>query len=84
MPIAYLIKNLEAYEMIIELALANGKIAGQSMKEEFEQVHQEHPEWFEVIGQTDLDVDLLGGELRERGLKVFNFNELRDPNKETT
>ena len=79
---AYLIKNIEAYAMIIELAQANGKVAGQSMKEEFEQVRQEHPEWFEVIGHIDMDVDLLGGELRERGVKVFNFNELRDLNKE--
>ena len=82
MPTAYLIKNIEAYAMILERALANGKIAGQSMKEEFDQVIQEHPEWFEIVGETDLDVDMLTGELRDRGVRVFNFNELRDLNKE--
>ena len=82
MPIAYLIKNIEAYQQIIEKAQARGKITGQSMQEEFDEVYKEHPEWFERIGETDLDVDMLAGELRERGARVFNFNELRSPNEE--
>lgn len=73
---AYVMKNLEAYYEIIKKALDNGKKPGDYMTEEFEQVAKEHPEWFELIGECDTDVDKLTGELREKGVKVFNIHEV--------
>ena len=73
---AFIIKSLEAYLTVYELALANGKKPGESMQEEFESVSKEHPEWFEFIGDSELDADMLTGEFRDRGLKVINIQEI--------
>lgn len=72
--------NIKTYLEIINLAIKHGKKAGDSLQEEFEEVLKKHPEKFELIGTTDKDVDLLTGDLRERGFRVWNIREI-DRNK---
>jgi len=62
---------------IYELALAHGKKAGESMQEEFDEVRKRHPDKFQCLGQTEQDIDLITGNLREEGKRVLNLNELQ-------
>ena len=64
----------EIYQEIIELALAHGKKAGDSMQEEFDEVRKNHSE-IQHLGTTDKDIDMLTGELRDKGQKILNLNE---------
>ena len=64
----------EIYEEIINLALSHGKKAGDSMQEEFEEIRKKHSE-IQHLGTTDKDIDMLTGELRDRGQKILNLNE---------
>jgi len=64
----------EIYEEIINLALSHGKKAGDSMQEEFEEIRKKHSE-IQHLGTTDKDIDMLTGELRDKGQKILNLNE---------
>ena len=77
----YIIKDIEAYFNICDLAKKNGKKVGDSMQEEFEVVSKEHPEYFEFVGDSELDIDMLAGELRDKGVKVLNMKEERRRNE---
>lgn len=59
---------------IMELAKKHGKKPGDSMQEEFEEVKKSGK--VKLIGLTDKDCDLLTGNLREKGLKILNLNEI--------
>ena len=61
---------------VIELAKKNGKVYGDSMQEEFDIVLKKHPEEFEFLGATKDDVDMITGNLREKGLKIKNLKEV--------
>ena len=64
----------EIYEEIINLALSHGKKAGESMQKEFEEIRKKHSE-IQHLGTTDKDIDMLTGELRDKGQKILNLNE---------
>ena len=67
--------DIDTYMEIVELARKNGKKAGDSMQEEFEEVLKKKKDKFKHLGNTDKDIDILTGDLRENGLKVLNMNE---------
>jgi len=64
----------EIYEEIINLALSHGKKAGDSMQEEFEEIRKKHSE-IQHLGSTEKDIDMITGEMRDRGQKILNLNE---------
>jgi len=70
------IVDMDTVMEIIELAQKNGKKAGDSMQEEFEIILKKYPKKFEFLGATKKDVDMLTGNLREKGLKIFNLKEI--------
>lgn len=87
--LVFTIKSIDAYFEVINLALSHGKKPGDSMAEEFAEVAEKHPDWFEVLGTTDQDIDQITGDLRENGKKVLNINEVqrraeRNKGNETT
>jgi len=67
--------DAETYLEIVGLAQKHGKKPGESMKEEFEEVMKKRKDKIQFLGTTDKDIDLLTGELRERGLKIYNSKE---------
>lgn len=68
--------NIGTVLEIYELGLIHGKKAGDSLQEEFEEILKKKKEKFKLLGETDQDIDLLTGNLREQGLKILNFKEL--------
>jgi hypothetical protein len=73
---AYTMKSLDAYFAIYELAISRGKKPGESMQKEFDEILEQHPEWFELLGDIDQDVDQITGNLREKGFNVVNPHEI--------
>ncbi len=73
--------DIDTYLAICELAKKHGKKAGESMREEFIEVMKFNRDKFRLLGYTDKDMDLLTGEMREKGLRVFNPKEKRRRNK---
>jgi hypothetical protein len=67
--------TLDIYLEVVELAQKHGKKSGDSMLEEFQEIRNKYPERFQYVGETEKDIDLLTGDLREEGLKVFNIKE---------
>ena len=67
--------DIDTYLAICELAKKHGKKAGDSMQEEFIEVMKFNRKKFELLGYTNKDIDLLTGEMREKGLKVYNPKE---------
>jgi len=67
--------DIDSVIEIFEMAQMNGKVAGDSVEEEFEEYKRKHPEKFTDLGTTDKDIDLLTGDLRESGINVKNMNE---------
>ena len=65
--------TMDDYLEIIKLAIKNGKQSGDSMEEEFFQVMKKK----KPFASTNKDIDLLTGDLREKGIKVLNMNELK-------
>lgn len=72
----YIIHDLDAYFEIVELAKQNGKKPGESMQEEFEIILKKRPEAFQLLGVSDKDVDMMTGDLREKGMKILNISEV--------
>jgi len=81
LPMAMFITDIETMLTIFELAKKNGKKAGDNCQEEFETILELCPEKFTYIGDTDKDIDLLTGDLRERGLKILNIKEIERRNQ---
>lgn len=67
--------DFDTYMKIIKLAKKNGKKAGDNMQEEFKTIAKKYPHKFNFLGITNKDIDLLTGNLREKGLKIFNPKE---------
>ena len=73
--IAWIVKDIDTYLMICDLAKAHGKVSGDDMQTEFNEIREKYPEKFVAITTTSKDSDLLTGELRERGFNILNLNE---------
>lgn len=71
----YWTMDIETYIEICNLAMANGKKPGEGMEDEFKEVLKKKTNKIQLVGQGDKDLDLLTGNLREQGKKVFNLNE---------
>ena len=67
--------TIEDYCDIIDLAMKHGKKAGDSMQEELEEIMEKKQGKIKFLGETNKDIDLLTGDLREEGIKVLNLNE---------
>lgn len=65
--------TIEQYLEICDLALKHGKKAGDNMQEEFDEIRKKYQ--LKHLGITDKDIDMLTGELRDKGKKVLNLNE---------
>jgi hypothetical protein len=70
------VMDIDTYLQVIELALKNGKKPGDSIQEEFEEILRNRKNNIKHIGETNKDVDLLTGNLRENGLKILNLKEI--------
>jgi len=73
---ALFIMNISDYLEICELALKNGKKAGESMHEEFLEIMNKKKDKIKFLGITEKDKDLLTGEFREEGYKILNLDEI--------
>jgi len=65
---------------VYELAKAHGKIAGENIQDEFDEIKTMYPEKFKFMAITNMDNDLLLGNLRE---ELPNKKILDMTNKET-
>lgn len=63
----------EDYLEVIKLAQKNGKKPGDSIEKELFEVMSKKGK--KPLGTTDMDIDLLTGELREKGFNVLNIKE---------
>lgn len=75
--------TLDFYMEMVELARRRGKIVGDSMEKEFRELLEKYrkDKKIKYLGLTNQDIDLLTGNLREKGKKVFNIVEWRRKNK---
>jgi hypothetical protein len=71
-----MINDIQVILEIYDRAIKNGKKEGDSCQEEFNQLLKEKPEAFTFLGTCEEDADLLAGNLREKGLKILNINEI--------
>ncbi len=71
----WMIKDIKAYFIICRLAQKQKIKPGESMQKQFELVCKKHPEMFDHLGDTKLDKDLMLGNCRENGLKIFDLDE---------
>lgn len=71
--------TVDQYLELMDLAILNGKVAGELMDEEFEVIVNKYN--LKPIGSTELDLDMLTGEMRDSGIKVTNINELERQKK---
>lgn len=70
--------------LAVQLACKNSKPRWMPDFEEFAEVYARHPNWIKPLGATEEDIDLLTGNLREKGLRVKSINEdLRRKNNES-
>jgi hypothetical protein len=60
---------------IFDLARCHGKKPGNNVQEEFLEIYKLKPDKFQILGETNKDLDLLCGNMREEGLKILNLNE---------
>ena len=75
--------TLDFYVELIELARNRGKKVGDSMESEFKELLEKYKNNDKIkhLGLTNQDIDLLTGNLREKGKKVFNIAEYRRKNE---
>jgi len=71
--------TMDDYMEAVELAQKNGVKAGESMEKYLLQVMKKKNK--KPLASTNLDIDILTGELREDGLKVLNMSELNRKKK---
>ena len=67
--------QVKAMMLAVQLACKNSRPRWMPTFWEFAEVYNRHPEWIKPLGATDQDIDLMVGNLRERGLKILNINE---------
>jgi len=67
--------DLDTVIEIFELAKKHGKKEGDNIQAEFDEIMKKYPDKFKYLGNTNKDIDLLTGDLREKGLKILNLNE---------
>ena len=67
--------DLNTYLEIVELAKKRGKKAEDNMTSEFQEIIKKKADKINFLGNTNLDVDMITGNLREKGLKIFNMKE---------
>jgi len=72
---AYWQVDIDTVIEVFELAKSHGKKQGDNCQEEFEEVLKKKKDKFKLLGTGSKDLDLLTGDLREQGKKVFNLNE---------
>lgn len=65
--------TIEDYVEIIDLAKKNGKKTGDNIEEEMLEIMKKKSK--KPFGTTDKDIDMLTGELRDKGIKVINLKE---------
>ena len=65
-----------------QLGYKNSKPEGAGLAKEAIEVARRHPEWVELIGSTNMDADMLTGEIRDLdpSVKVLNLNEEKRKN----
>lgn len=73
--------TIDDYLETIALAKKNGKKPGDRMDEEFLEIMKKKGKKKNPIAKTEKDSDMLTGELRESGLKVFNLEEWKRQRK---
>ena len=68
---------LPIYEEAIKLGKARGKKEGEDLSVEFFEIlkKQNKEDKIKHLGQTDKDIDLLTGDMREEGYKILNLTE---------
>jgi hypothetical protein len=73
---------IEIMEEAIKLGKERGKKEGDNIEQEFFEIAAKlgKMEKIQHLGQTEKDIDLLSGNLRENGLKVFNIKEIERRN----
>lgn len=70
---------LPIFEEAIELAKFRGKKEGENIEPEFFEIMKKHnkQDTMRHLGKTELDKDLLLGNLREEGIKITTIEELK-------
>jgi hypothetical protein len=68
---------LTIMEEAIKLGKERGKKEGDNIEQEFFEVAKKKGKLNNIkhLGQTEMDKDLLLGNLREEGIKIFNLDE---------
>jgi len=72
----FLINDIDFMLKVYELGRQHGKKPGDSCQSEFEELLAADPGAVTFIGNTEQDIDMVSGNLREAGCKVTNINEL--------
>ena len=69
---------LPIYEEAILLGIKRGKKVGDNIEKEFFEILKKYNKEnkLKYLGKTKQDSDLLTGNLREKGLKILNINEI--------
>jgi UDP-N-acetyl-D-mannosaminuronic acid transferase (WecB/TagA/CpsF family) len=73
--------SLDMYLEAIELAQKKGKVAGDSIAEELLEVMKKHKEEVTYLGETEMDSQLLKGNLEEEGLRIIDLTKKEDEKK---
>jgi uncharacterized protein (DUF1015 family) len=66
---------IEIMEEAIVLAKERGKQVGENIEQEFFEIAKKKNKEIKHLGITDQDIDMLTGNLRERGFKIKNLKE---------
>ena len=74
--------DLGMYLEVVELALLHGKKEGDDMTAELEEVSRKYTDKIKFIGTTDMDADMLAGNMRENGYKILNMKEIERRNND--
>lgn len=77
MNLCFVLNDTRALILMYQLGFKNNKKPGEGLAEEALEVSKRHPDWITIIGKTEMDADMLAGNLREEGKKVLNLNELK-------
>ena len=70
------IVDLGMYLEVVELALLHGKQEGEDMTAELEEIAKKYSDKVKFLGETEKDLDLLCGDMRENGYKILNMKEI--------
>ena len=77
----YIVNDIDFMLKVWDLAKSRGKKQGDSVEDEFNELLKDNPGAVTFVGNTDLDADMLTGELRDQGVKVTNMNEIERQKK---